>query len=834
MTEPPALPDEETQRLLQFLYVCPVGLISFADDGTIERINPAAVNLLVAVADLRDHRNVYNLVREAWPDLEDVVRQAAGRVGAIADNHRVRSLPGRPEQWLSLSAVCVAADANMLTISDITSAVLAEQRLVASLSSERLAQERVAFLERSASRIAARLGEADRRHAFLLEVSDAVRDLRDPGQISQTFVTMLGWELGVHRVHYARVADLPGHLVVEKVYTAPDHVGPVPGTRVDMSPSILELLADGTMLAIEDVATDGRLDGDARAGLLALDGASLLLAPRCVDGRVARLLSVANEAPRAWTHHEVTLVEEVADRLWSAERQAAADRDNEARLASIIDTAADSIIVTDARGTIRLANRATTTTFGYPVEELLGRSVTVLMGEAFDEVRGDGRAVRDGALGDSAIVTVSREVEGRRADGSAVPLELAVTEWLDSHGERYVTGILRDITQRKHQLEILARASKLEVAGQLAGGVAHDLNNLLTVIGGNLELAEERVAEPGTHTLLGRALDAVRRGVTFNNRLLSLVHDRPRNVQPLVLADRLDDIASMAQHLLGSEVSLRLVVATDLWSVSVDPGELDSAMLNLARNGRDAITGHGALTIAARNVTLQAGSLPDPSAVPGQYVVLSVRDTGVGMTPEIAMRATEPFFTTKAPGRGTGLGLASVAGFVHSCGGFLVIDSTPSHGTSVSLYLPRGGGEALSAPRPAASPASGGGRRILVVDDDELVRQTTADTVEALGYHVVTAGGGAEAISLLRDDAGVELVLTDVVMPGVDGRELARWIEANRPEVRVVLCSGYTTALGGDDDVPRQYLAKPYSRRQLADTLASLLGSSSRAGARQR
>lgn len=787
----PALPDEETQHLLQFLYVCPVGLISFRDDGTIERINPAAVNLLAAAADLRDHANVFAMFGELWPELREVVGQGAGRIGGIVDNHRVRSSPGRREQWLALSVVRVAADSNMLTLSDITSAVLAEQ-------------------------------EADRRHAFLLAVSDALRHLDDPVAIGQTFVTMLGRELGVDRVYHTRLTDSGDQVVVANAFTTPGYDGPAPGMRIAAHRPTLDLLSESTVLAIDDVATDTRLGAETRALILALGGRAVLVVSRLVDGRVTRVLSVADDEPRAWSHHELTLVEGVADRLWSADEQATADRNSDARLASIIDTAADSIIVIDDNGVVQLANRATTATFGYPIEELLGRNVAVLMGSV-DAGRHDGYLARYGASGRSSMA--AREVEGRRADGSTFPLELAVTEWFDSDGERFFTGILRDITQRKQQIEVLARAGKLEIAGQLAGGVAHDLNNLLTVIGGNLELAEEQIGEPRTRTLLTRALDAVRRGVTFNSRLLTLVHDRPRNVQPLVLTDQLREAASMSRHLLGSDVSLELQIAPDLWPVAVDPGELDSAILNLVGNGCDAMVSGGTLTIAAGNVTLRADNALATGSVPGDYVVLTVIDTGIGMRPEVVTRATDPFFTTKPAGHGTGLGLASVAGFVHTSGGFLVIDSAAGQGTTVALYLPRGiEWEPLGEP-PNDELAAGGGRRILVVDDDDLVRETTASSVEALGYHVTTAGDGAEAIAQLQGNPGIELVLTDVVMPGIDGRQLAAWIETHRSDVRVVLCSGYNSWPHDGADEHRPYLAKPYSRRQLSEILASLLDS---------
>lgn len=281
----------------------------------------------------------------------------------------------------------------------------------------------------------------------------------------------------------------------------------------------------------------------------------------------------------------------------------------------------------------------------------------------------------------------------------------------------------------------------------------------------------------------------------------------------------------MAQHLLGSDISLELQLAPDLWPVAVDPGELDSAILNLVGNGCDAMVNGGTLTIAARNETLRADDVPAGGSAPSDYVVLTVMDTGVGMTPDVVKRAPEPFFSTKPAGHGSGLGLASVSGFVHTSGGFLVIDSEAGHGTSVALYLPRDIERAPSSEPLSDELASGGGRRILVVDDDDLVRETTASSVEALGYDVATAGDGAEAIAQLQANPGIELVLTDVVMPGIDGRQLAAWIGTHRPDVRVVLCSGYNIWPRDGAGELQPYLAKPYSRRQLSEMLTTLLDS---------
>lgn len=668
-----------------------------------------------------------------------------------------------------------------------------------------------------------RLRAADERHRFLLEVEDAVRDLRDPVEIGDAMVTELGRELGAHDVVYTRVDDLEAQLVMQNTHGLDEALRREAWQEVDRR--TLALVRTGSTLVIEDPATDERLDADGRAAFRSVGIGSLLVVPQLRGGQPVGLLSVADAEPRRWRNEELVLVTETVDRFWGAMEQATVQQDGEARLRSIIDTAADCIIVIDADGVIQMANPATIDVFGFAPHELFGRNVSVLMRQD-DAARHDGYLERYRTTGKPSVLGTGREVLGRRRDGSSVPLELSVTDWRDSRGERLFTGILRDIGPRKRQEEELTRARKLETAGQLASGVAHDLNNLLTVIGGNLELAEEAAVDARSQELLGRALTAVRRGLTFNNRLLSLVQDRRRNVQSVALHVRLDEIRYMVQHLLGPDVRLDLRVAPDLWPVTVDPGELDSALLNLAGNAGDAMPRGGTLTIEARNASPESSGVAGLPAPGGEYVLLSVSDTGTGMSAEVLERAAEPFFTTKPAGHGTGLGLASVASFAHSSGGFITIDSVPSEGTTVTLLLPRGG-----EPEPSVAPTEPAGglsarprQRILVVDDDELVRETTVATLESLGYEVTSAADGSEAIACLEGDAGVALVLTDVVMPDGDGLDLARWIRANRPDTPVVLCSGYNSKRAElEHHLAVPFLAKPYTRTELKNLLASQL-----------
>jgi PAS domain S-box-containing protein len=502
-------------------------------------------------------------------------------------------------------------------------------------------------------------------------------------------------------------------------------------------------------------------------------------------------------------------------------------RESEARLSSIIDTAADAIIVVDGRGIIQSANRSTTSIFGYAPEELAGRHVSMLltphMRDGLDTYLA-GFTKKSGAIS---------EMEALRKNGETVPLNVAIAEWKDGEGRRFFTGILRDLSERKRQEEALANARRLEAMGQLAGGVAHDFNNLLSVIAGNLELAADRIEDEAARQLINRALDAAEKGAALNRRLLSLASKRALKPQSLNLNDRVEETVKLFTSTAGERIAVATVLATGLWMTRVDPGEVDSAILNIAANARDAMPGGGRIEILTANLTLDAdsgGKLHADSRT-GDYVCLTIADDGAGMSPEVLGKAMEPFFTTKRPGAGTGLGLTSVASFARQSGGFATISSAPGCGCTVDIYLPR------CFERRAEDPGSpdrlplGDGELVLVAEDDDQVREMTLKRIEALGYAVEEARTGSEAIRLLKSGAPVQIVLSDVVMPGgVTGYEVARWVASNRPEIKVIICSGYNEGdRTGGANKPAQSLitlGKPYSREQLALALRDALASS--------
>jgi two-component system NtrC family sensor kinase len=401
--------------------------------------------------------------------------------------------------------------------------------------------------------------------------------------------------------------------------------------------------------------------------------------------------------------------------------------------------------------------------------------------------------------------------------------------------EQEALALARSEEERRKQAEAeIRQAQKMEAIGQLTGGVAHDFNNLLTAVVGNLELLERHVSSDAGRRLLAAAQRGITRGEQLTHSLLAFA--RRQTLRPEVVnANRLvKEFGDLLQRATGEAVEVQFVLSTTLDPCLVDPGEFQSALLNLVVNARDAMPSGGKITIQTENVALKANAVTIGSRdVPaGNYVVVAVGDTGEGMSAKVAERAFEPFFTTKEVGKGSGLGLSQVYGFVKQSGGYVQIESEPAVGTTVRLYLPRSTvvSAPLVAPRPAVEPPrSPGQETILVVEDDPDVRDVVALRLRDLGYHVLTAEDGREALTVLRSDPSIDLIFTDLVMPnGVRGDDLVRRAREFRTGLRVVLTSGYPAsveplawdALGGEVG----FLAKPYKAEELARVIRAALG----------
>ncbi|MCP3726271.1 PAS domain S-box protein [Paraburkholderia sp. CNPSo 3272] len=432
------------------------------------------------------------------------------------------------------------------------------------------------------------------------------------------------------------------------------------------------------------------------------------------------------------------------------------------------------------------------------------------------------------------------EAEGWRVrrDGSRFWANAIIDAIRDEHGELVgFAKITRDVTERKvaqEQLEkaraALLQSQKMEAIGKLTGGVAHDFNNVLQVLRGNLELLERRHRDSWSRERLEKAIEATEQGATLASHLLAF--GRRQALQPAVvnLAVMLRNMDDMLRRALGEMIQVETVVSGGLWNTLVDPNHLENVVLNLAINSRDAMPRGGQLTLELSNTTLDSHyhALPEDVAE-GQYVLLAITDTGTGMPPEVMEHAFEPYFSTKAEGEGTGLGLSMAYGFVKQSRGHMRIYSEVGHGTTVKIYLPRSTEEVVE-PEPSQTPmVPGGSETILVVEDDKRVQSTVIEMLTDLGYVVLKADDAQSAMVIIRSGARIDLLFSDVVMPGpMRSTELAKMAVRVLPGLRVLFTSGYTQNAivhGGRLDPGVHLLSKPYSREQLARKIRRMLGS---------
>ena len=422
------------------------------------------------------------------------------------------------------------------------------------------------------------------------------------------------------------------------------------------------------------------------------------------------------------------------------------------------------------------------------------------------------------------------ELVATRPDGSERVMLVQASSFADRTGKP--AGMLAsfvDVSEERRLRAQLLQSQKLESVGRLAGGVAHDFNNLLTVMKGYLELALQELppGHAGVAHLheVDRAADSA---ASLTQQLLAFSRKQIIAPRVLDLNDVVRRVHAMLQRLLGEHVALEFVTAADLWPVRFDPGQAEQILVNLAVNARDAMPQGGRLTIETANVRLDAAYVADhPDVEPGEYVLLGVSDTGVGMSSEIREHAFEPFYTTKQPGHGTGLGLAMIHGAVSQNGGRVEVYSEPGHGTSFKIYLPRADAERDASPARVVHAAPRGKETILVVEDDERLRVLTVRLLRQFGYQAVAVGGGEEALAWLAEHpAPIDLLLTDVIMPGMNGKVLADEVRRLRPGTRVLFTSGYTANVIVHHGVLQagvEFLAKPFGSASLAQRVREVL-----------
>ena len=388
-----------------------------------------------------------------------------------------------------------------------------------------------------------------------------------------------------------------------------------------------------------------------------------------------------------------------------------------------------------------------------------------------------------------------------------------------------------DITDMKHREERFRQAYKMEAVGQLTGGVSHDFNNLLTIIQGNLELLGSTLEDDDRRKKwTSAALSATGRGAQLTSRLMAFSRKQVLDSNPADLHHLAAGMIDLLRHSLGENIETSLSAAPGLWPALVDMGQMENALLNLAINARDAMPGGGSLAIRCANHQLdEAYQAKHAYATEGDFVSLTVRDTGSGMSDEALEHAFEPFFTTKDVGQGSGLGLSMVFGFVKQSGGHIEINSIEGEGTSVSLFLPRAEGDVVA---PAEEPASvvtpaGRGEHILLIEDDLKVREVTAATLSGLGYEVVDGTDGKAALEILAKDPEIELILSDIVLPGdLSGPGISARILEHQPDIKILLMTGYADRdRHGDGGEANRFpcLMKPFTREDLARRVRRLI-----------
>lgn len=570
---------------------------------------------------------------------------------------------------------------------------------------------------------------------------------------------------------------------------------------------------------------DGYLDSYRRTGQAKIIGIGREVLGRRKDGSTFPMDLSVGEAKLDGAPMFVGIIHDLTERKHHEE----ALREAADQLRAVVDTAVDGVILIDSRGDIVMCNPACERLFGYAASEVVGRNVRMLMPTPFADEH-DTYLDNYRLSGVAKIIGIGREVLGLRKDGSTFPVDLSVGETRHK-GDPMFVGILRDLSERKRTYEQLAQAQKMEVVGQLSGGIAHDFNNLLTVIMGNADTLLTRLkARPDLARSVEMILAAGGRGAELTRRLLAF--GRRQLLEPATIDCNalVEGMRQLLQRTLREDVHIDTDTEPELWRAYADPGQLESALLNLSLNAQDAMPDGGHLTIATANVPLDERYCDENPEVPvGRYVMISVTDDGHGMAPEVRERVFEPFFTTKEVGRGSGLGLSMVYGFAKQSGGHITLYSELGLGTTVRIYLPIADGSEPSAPSVAPEEPynTSTNATVLVAEDDPFVRAYAIGCLEGLGYQVVPAANGREALVKLAECAEIDVLFTDIVMPGgMNGVELARHAHQLRPTIRVLFTSGYaieTLAANGRLPSGAAILHKPYRQAELARRLVEVL-----------
>ena len=684
------------------------------------------------------------------------------------------------------------------------------------------------------------------RRAALTELDHRIGDLDDPAAIAFAAVEVIGRILQADRTGYGTMTADGLTIDVERDWTvSPGLVSTVGRHDMRSFGTYFQDLVRGEPVILNDTATDPRTSA---AGLDAYGIKARVNMPLLERGQLVALLFANAGEARQWTAEDIGFMRDVAERTRSViqrrraehalrdlatdlERQVAErtrERDRLWRLSR------DPFLISDERGVWLSVNPAWTELLGWTESELIGRT------SEWMEHPDDRTRTRDEITMLAEGSTTLRFENRFRAKDSTYHW----FSWTAVGVEGQLYCVARDITaereqaeSREHLEEQLRQSQKMEAVGQLTGGLAHDFNNLLTGVTGSLELMQTRIAQgriKDVDRYINAAQGAAKRAAALTHRLLAFSRRQTLDPKPTDVNRLVRGMEDMVQRTVGPAIALETALAGDLWTTLVDPGQLENALLNLCINARDAMPDGGRLTVETANTALDRRAAAERELPPGSYVSLYVSDTGTGMPADVIARAFDPFFTTKPIGLGTGLGLSMIYGFAKQSGGQVRIHSEVGRGTAVHLYLPRhaDGHEAAEA-RGADlvdAPHALRGETVLVVDDEPTVRLLVAEVLEDLGYTAIEAADGAAGLKVLQSDVRLDLLVTDVGLPGgMNGRQLADAARGARPSLKVLFITGYAVNAvlsHGHLDPGMHVLIKPFALEALASRIRELISTS--------
>ena len=701
--------------------------------------------------------------------------------------------------------------------------------------------------------------QSEARQTALLELNDAIRDLTDAEEIAQASAEVLARTMGVSRAGYGTVDTVAETITIARDFNQPG-VSSIAGVLSFRDyGSYIEDIKRGETVAIDDVTRDPRTADTAEA-LKAISAGSFVNMPLMEQGRVVALVFVNHATARPYTDGDLQLMRDVAERVRMATERArseAALRDSEAQFRVFAQATPIQIWASWADGSLYWFNPQVYAYTGQKAGDLDGPEGWIQNVHPDDMARVNDAWSRSLASGQ----IYETEFRVRRHDGvyrtfmvRAEPVhdeEGRITRWVGSNTDiedlrrqsaelaRFNETLEDQVAERTAALmkaeEALRQSQKMEAVGQLTGGIAHDFTNLLAGISGSLELITNRIAQ-GRYGDVERfttaAQGAAKRAASLTHRLLAFSRRQtldPRPTDPNRLIRGMEDLI---RRTTGPGVQLEVVASAGLWPVMIDAHQLENAVLNLCINARDAMPDGGRLTIETGNRWIDARTAKAQDLDPGQYVSICVSDTGGGMAPDVAARAFEPFFTTKPLGEGTGLGLSMIYGFVRQSGGQVRIYSEPGQGAMICLYLPRHFGEVEDSETLAEveqAPRAQAGETVMVVDDEPTVRMLVAEILHELGYQCIEASDGAAGLKLLQSGARIDLLVTDVGLPGgMNGRQMADAARLERPDLKVLFITGYAeNAVVGNGhlDPGMHVMTKPFGMEALGSRIRELIES---------